>query len=271
MYNSISIIGAGIIGGAMARILARKKIIERIIATRRDLEKIRDLEKLGVIITRDNKWAAQNSEAILISVKPNQVKDILVEIKEASKGKLIISVAAGIPINVIEEILPESRVVRAMPNLAVLVGESFTVYSLSQKIMQKDREFVDVLFSAMGLAYEVDEQQLNAYTGLTGSGPAYLSTFIEAMVYAGLKVGIPRDVALLGAAQVAIGTGKLIRDGGTHYAKIKEMVVTPAGTTIEGLFELEETGLRRGLMKAVYAATQRAEDISKQHKDSMHK
>lgn len=269
MYKSISIIGAGIIGGAMARILARKKIIERIIATRRNLDKIRDLEKLGVIITSDNIWAAKSSEAIILSVKPNTLKSILEEIRDVARGKLLISVAAGIPISVIEEVVPDSKVVRAMPNIAVLVGESFTVYSLSESVREADREFVDILFSSMGLAFEVEEKYLNAYTGLTGSGPAYLSTFIEAMLYAGLKVGVPRDVALLGAAQVAIGTGKLIREGGMHYAKIKEMVVTPAGTTIEGLFELEETGLRRGLMKAVYAATKRAQAISQDYEDEL--
>ncbi len=263
MYKSISIIGAGIIGGAIARILARKKIIDKIIATRRNLDKIRDLEGLGVVITSDNIWAVENSDVVIVSVKPNVLTNVLKEIKEVAKGKLLISVVAGVPINVIEKIVPGTRIVRAMPNIAVLVGESFTVYSFSQNVTDEDKEFVDILFSSIGIGIEVEEKYLNAYTGLTGSGPAYMSTFIEAMVYAGLKVGIPRDIALLGATQVAIGTGKLIRDGGMHYAKIKEMVVTPAGTTIEGLFELEEIGLRRGLMKAVYAATQRAEDISK--------
>jgi len=263
MYNSISIIGAGIIGGAMARILARKKIINKIIATRRNLDKIRDLEELGVIITSDNVWAVENSDVAIISVKPNALANVLKEIRDVARGKLLISVVAGVPINLIEDMLPGTRIVRAMPNIAVLVGESFTVYSFSKNVTDEDREFTDILFSSMGVAIEVEEKYINAYTGLTGSGPAYMSTFIEAMVYAGLKVGIPRDIALLGATQVAIGTGKLIRDGGMHYAKIKEMVVTPAGTTIEGLFELEEIGLRRGLMKAVYAATQRAEDISK--------
>lgn len=268
MYpKSIAIIGAGIIGGAIARIIARKKIVERVIATRRRIEEIKDLEKYGVVITRDNRWAAENSDVVVLSVKPNVLQEVLMEIRDLVSNKLIISVAAGIPIRFIESIVPNARVVRAMPNLALVVGESFTVYSLSEKVTKEDKEFVDALFSAMGLAFEVEEKMLNAYTGLTGSGPAYLATFIEAMVFAGLKVGIPRELALLGAAQVAIGTGKLIRDANMHYARIKEMVVTPAGTTIEGIFELEDTGLRRGLMRAVSAATQRADEISNKYSE----
>lgn len=263
MSRTLAIIGAGVIGSAIAKIIARKKIAGEIIVTRREIEKLRDLKKYGVTVSRDNKWAAGNSDIVVFSVKPNILSKVLKETEEEIAGKLLISVVAGIPIRYIEKLAPNSRVVRAMPNLALLVGESFTVYSLSSKVTDEDREFVDTLFSVMGIAFEADEKLLNAYTGLTGSGPAYLATFIEAMMLAGLKVGIPRDLALLGAAQVAIGTGKLMRDANTHYAKIKEMVVTPAGTTIEGIFELEDTGLRRGLMRAVEAATNRANKLSK--------
>jgi len=270
LFESLSIIGAGIIGSSIARIIARKKIVRKVIATRRRLEKIRDLEKYGVIITSNNKWAARNSDVIVLSIKPNTLPLVLSEIKNEASNKLLISVVAGIPIKYIESIVPNARVVRAMPNLALLVGESFTVYSLSSKVTEKDREFVDLFFSAMGIAFEVDEELLNAFTGLTGSGPAYLATFIEAMVYAGLKVGIPRDLALIGAAQVAIGVGKLIRDSKMHYAEIKERVVTPAGTTIEGIYELESTGLRRGLMKAVEAATNKANQLSDKYDSLKH-
>jgi len=265
VIESIAIIGAGIIGSAMARIIARKKLVKKVVATRRRVEEIKDLEKYGVIVTKDNKWAARNSEVIVLAVKPYVLTEVLDEIHSEASGKLLISVVAGIPIRYIEECIPNAKVVRAMPNIALIVGESFTVYSVSNKVTEKDKEFVDAFFSAMGLAFEVEEKLLNAYTGLTGSGPAYLAIFLEAMVFAGLKVGIPRDLALLGAAQVAIGAGKLIRDASMHYAKIKEMVVTPAGTTIEGIFELESTGLRRGLMRAVEAATRKANELSEKY------
>jgi len=263
MYRTISIIGAGIIGSAIARIIAEKRVVERVIATRRSVEKLADLRKLGVEVTSDNRWAAREGDAILIAVKPGSVPQVLEEIRDEASGKLLISVAAGVPMALIERTVPGARVVRAMPNLALVVGESFTVYSVSRSATREDREFVRRLFSAMGLAYEVEEEALNAYTALTGSGPAYMAIFIEAMVLAGLRVGIPRDLALLGAAQVAIGTGKLIRDAAMHYASIKEMVVTPAGTTIEGLFELEGANIRRGVMRAVSAAAKRADEISR--------
>ncbi len=265
MYTSISIIGAGVIGSAIAKILAMKKFSSKIIASRHKIYKIKELEKYGIILTNDNKWAVKNADVIVIAVKPYSIDDVLNEIKDIVAGKLIISLVAGVTINYIEKYIPQAKIVRAMPNLAVLVGESFTVYSFSNRVGDEDKEFAKTFFSLMGISYEVDEKLLNIYTSFTGSGPAYMAIFIEAMVYAGLRVGIPRDLALQGASQVAIGTGKLIRDGKIHYSKIKEMVVTPAGTTIEGIFELESTGLRRGFMRAVVAAAKKADNLSKKY------
>ena len=263
MYRSMCIIGAGVIGGAVARILARKRFVDRLIATRRNLDKIRYLEKYGVVITDDNVWAVENSDVVFLSVKPTNVGEVLSGLGGVLGDKLLISVVAGVPISYLRRYAPDARVVRAMPNLCLLVGESFTVYCFSDNVSEADRDFVSSLFQALGMAYEVDEGMLNAYTGYTGSGPAYIAIFIEALFYAGLKVGIPRDISLAAAAQLAIGTGRLIRDGKMHYSEVKERVVTPAGTTIEGIFELESTDMRRGLMKAVEKATRRGDELSR--------
>ena len=265
MSSSIAIIGAGVVGSAIAKILATKKFASKIIATRREIHKVKELERYGIILTDNNKWAAENADIIVVAVKPGVIHNVLKEIKDVAMGKLLISVVAGVTIKYIEDQVPHARVVRAMPNLALLVGESFTVYSFSKKISEEDKEFAKTFFSLMGVGREVDEKLLNVYTSFTGSGPAYMAIFIEAMVYAGLRVGIPRDLALEGASQVAIGTGKLIRDGKIHYSKIKEMVVTPAGTTIEGIFELESTGLRRGFMRAVGSAAKKADELSRKY------
>ena len=258
---TIGVIGAGQIGSAIAKVLAETGKYE-IIASRRKIGKVRDLEKLGVKLTRMNREVAKESDVIFISVKPYKVPEILNEVSDLLKNKLLISVAAAISISKLQKLAPEAKIVRAMPNIALNVKAGFIAYSRGSKITEEDINLVRELFSEMGYCMEVDESLMDAVTALSGSGPAYVAIMIEAMAHAGLKVGLPRDLAYISSAYTIYGTAKMILDTELHPAMIKEMVLTPGGTTIEGIFYLEEGGIRTAMMKAVEAATRRAREIA---------
>ena len=258
---TIGVIGAGQIGSAIAKVLAETGKY-KIIASRRKIEKVRDLEKLGVKLTRMNREVVKESDVIFISVKPYKVPEILNEVSDLLKNKLLISVAAAISISKLQKLAPEAKIVRAMPNIALNVKAGFTAYSRGSKITEEDINLVRELFSEMGYCMEVDESLMDAVTALSGSGPAYVAIMIEAMAHAGLKVGLPRDLAYISSAYTIYGTAKMILDTELHPAMIKEMVLTPGGTTIEGIFYLEEGGIRTAMMKAVEAATRRAREIA---------
>ena len=262
MGMKISVIGAGIIGSSIAKSLLLGKYGSEIFATRRRVEKLKELEELGATITSNNKEAAAKANVVILSVKPKDVKNVLAEIRDDIKGKLVISVAAAVPLESLKKIAPEARFVRAMPNVAVLVQESFTAYCVDPEITKEDRKRAEEIFGKMGKYVDVEEQHMNAITGLSGSGPAYVSIIIEAMMYAGLKVGLPRELALFASAQTVAGTGKLILESKRHVAELKDMVVTPGGTTIEGIYELEDSGIRTAIMRAVEAAMKKSEKIS---------
>ncbi len=237
--RSVGIIGAGQIGSAIARVLAESGRWS-VIASRRKIHEIEYLKDLGVEITNDNREVASKSDIVIVAVKPYKAIEIVKDISDLLEGKILISVAAAVPIRKLKAAAPKAKVVRAMPNIAVVVE----------------------LFREMGEAQEVDEELMDAVTALSGSGPAYIATLIEAMAYAGLKVGLPRDFSYLSSAYTVYGTAKLYLESRKHPATIKEMVLTPAGTTIEGIFYLEESGIRTAIMKAVEAATKRAQEIA---------
>ncbi len=260
--RNVGIIGAGQIGSAMAKVLAESGRWS-VIASRRKVHELEELRRLGVRVTSDNREVAANSDIVIIAVKPYKAVDVLKEISDLVEGKIVISVAAAVPIKKLKAAAPGAKIVRAMPNIAVMVKASFTAYSKGPDLDSKDEAVVVQLLREMGEAHEVDEELMDAVTALSGSGPAYIATLIEAMAYAGLKVGLPRDFAYLSSAYTVFGTAKLYLESGRHPAEIKEMVLTPAGTTIEGIFYLEESGIRTAVMKAVEAATKRAKEIAK--------
>lgn len=258
---TVGIIGAGQVGSALAKVISESGRY-RVIASRRSLHKIRDLERVGVELTQDNRQVAGRSDIVIVSVKPYKVVEVLREISDLVSGKIVISVAAAIPIRSLVEAAPEAKIVRAMPNIALMVRASFTAYSRGPGLGDEDAAKVVELFKLMGECVEVDEELLDAITALSGSGPAYVSTLIEAMAYAGLKVGLPRELAYYSAAYTVYGSAKLYLETGLHPSIIKEMVLTPAGVTVEGIFYLEEGGIRTAVMKAVEAATRRAKEIT---------
>jgi pyrroline-5-carboxylate reductase len=259
----ISVIGTGIIGSAIVKSLSKSDFTQKIIATRRNIDKIRELEKLGITLTENNKHAADEADLVIICVKPLDIKEVLNEIKNEIESKLVVSVAAAVPIDFLKSIAPRAKFIRAMPNIGILVGEAFIAYCADSEVNSDDKRKVEKIFGTLGKCREVDEKYMDAITGLSGSGPAYISIVIEALMYAGLKVGLPRDLSLLSSAQTVLGTGKLILETNKHLAELKDMVVTPAGTTIEGIYEIEEGGIRTSIMRAVEAATNKSKKITK--------
>jgi len=268
--ETIAIIGAGVIGGAIVRCLRKYQTANHVIATRRRIEKLNVLKALGAEITTDNIKAARMADVVFICVKPGDVASVLKEIRDEISGKLVISTAAIIPLDFYVSMVPGARFVRTMPNIAAFVGESFTAYCCDEKITEADRTVAKRLLSTMGRNEEVEEKYMNAITGLSGSGPAYVAIFIEALMYAGLKVGLPRELSLHSSTQAVLGAAKLIMNGEITASKIKEMVTTPGGTTIEGIYQLEDGKLRTTMMNAVVAATEKCTKIAYSWDNSEH-
>jgi len=261
MQDGIAIIGAGVIGGAIVKSLLKSRYDGKITATRREIEKLEELEKLGATIVQDNNKAAKKSNIIFICVKPNDVGKVLKEISKEIEGKLVISTAATIPLGFYKRIAPKARFVRTMPNVALLVQESFTAYCCDDDVTPEDKAKVKEILDVMGICEEVEERYMDAVTALSGSAPGYISIIIEALMYAGLKVGLPRDLSFYSSAQSVLGTGKLILETREHAAKIRDMVTTPGGTTIEAIYELEGSQIRPALMRAVEEATKKCQKI----------
>jgi pyrroline-5-carboxylate reductase len=261
LVRTVAVIGAGVIGGAIVKCILRSKITESVIATRRNLDTLIPLADLGANISDNNNVAAREADVVFLCVKPNDIAHVLGEIREEVKGKLVISTAAVIPLESLEAIEPEARYVRTMPNIAAMAGESFTAYSMGSTTLLEDKSTVESLLSTMGICMEIEEKYMDAVTGLSGSGPAFVAIVIEALTYAGLRVGLPRELSKVASAQSVLGTAKLIMENICTPSEITEMVTTPGGTTIEGIYQIEDGKLRTALMNAVQAATEKSSNI----------
>lgn len=261
MTEKIAVIGAGMMGGAIVKSLLKSGYSGKITATDCQIERIKEMEKLGVTAISDNRKAAAESDIVFIVVKPGDVEKVLKEMNKEIANKLVISVAATVPLKFLKKTVPEARFVRIMPNVAALVQASYTAYSCDANVTEKDKTKVKALLNMLGICAEVNEKYMDAITALSGSGPGYLSIIIEALMYAGLRVGLPRDIALSSAAQTVLGTGKLIIELQEHPARIKDMVTTPGGTTIEAIYELEGSQIRQALMRAVEEAAKKSNVI----------
>ena len=268
--EKIAVIGAGMIGGAIVKSLLKGGYQGHVIATRRDAEKLKEFESLGAYVSTNNKEAARKADIIFLCVKPNDVGKVLREISEEIEGKIVISTAATIPLQFYKDIVPKAKFVRTMPNIAALVQQSFTAYCCDNSLNDEEKRKVKRFLDAMGVSEEVEERYMDAITALSGSAPGYISIIIEALMYAGLKVGLPRDLALYSSAQAVLGTGKLILETREHPSKIKDMVTTQGGTTIEAIFELEGSQIRQALMKAVEEATKKCEKIREKLIEAKH-
>jgi pyrroline-5-carboxylate reductase len=264
MKDSVAVIGGGVIGGSVVKSLLKSGYEGKIAVAEILPEKAGELEQLGVTVTGDNRKAAREADVVFLCVKPNVVKAVLEEIGRDVEGKLLVSTAAAVTVGFCKRVVPGARFVRIMPNVAILVQESFTAYCCDPDVTKEDKERLKQLLGVMGVAMEVEEKYMDAVTAVSGSGPGYISILIEAIAVAGLKVGLPRDLALACAAQAVLGTAKLVLETGQSPAQIRDNVTTPGGTTIEAIYEVEGSGVRQALMRAVEAATRKSEAIRKQ-------
>ncbi len=210
-----------------------------------------------------NLAVAQAANILLLATKPDQVAAALAEISGAfTKKHLLISIAAGVPVAKLEAALPAgARVIRVMPNTPALVGAGAAGFALGKNATAADGELAKKLLSAVGVALQVKESLLDAVTGLSGSGPAYVYQFIEALSDGGVAAGLPRDIATKLAAQTVLGGAKMVLETGVHPGALKDQVTSPGGTTIEGLHELEKGKLRATVMSAVRAATEKSKKL----------
>jgi pyrroline-5-carboxylate reductase len=263
---TIGFLGAGKMATALAKGLIHAKIVsaKQIIASD-PIEGARAAfgKDVGAKITASNAEVAQFADVLVIAVKPYQVAGVLADITGKFTGDhLLISIAAGVPIAKLEAGLPaKSRVIRVMPNTPALVGLSATAYALGKAATKEDGALAEKLFSAVGIAFSVPEYLLDAVTGLSGSGPAYVYLMIEALSDGGVASGLPRDIATKLAAQTMLGAAKMVLETGMHPGALKDMVTSPGGTTIEGLHELEKGGVRGSLINAVRAATDKSKKL----------
>jgi pyrroline-5-carboxylate reductase len=221
----------------------------------------------GAQVGTNNRQIVAESDVVVLAVKPQQMADVLADIAAAVKESepLLISIAAGVGLQAIAHQLGAAayRLVRVMPNTPCLVGASASAYAAGPAATADDVRLVDRLFNAVGRAVAVPEKLLDAVTGLSGSGPAFVFVIIEALSDGGVRMGLPRDLATQLAAQTVLGSAKLLLETGQHPGALKDMVASPAGTTIAGLHALERGGLRAALMDAVEAATRRAAELGK--------
>ncbi len=259
--EKIAVIGAGMMGSAIIKSLQKNNYPGKITAADYQPQQIEAIEQLGIPASSDNKKTAAKSDIIFICVKPADVEKVLKEIKDEVSGKIVISVAATVPLAYLKMFAPKAKIIRIMPNLCVLVQASYTAYACSENVTVEDKNKVKMLLNMMGICEEIDEKYMDAVTGLSGSGPGYISIIIEALAYAGLKVGLPRNIALNSAAQTVAGTGKLVLDLQESPARIRDMVTTPGGTTIEAIYEVEASQIRPALMRAVEQATKKSQQI----------
>jgi pyrroline-5-carboxylate reductase len=264
----IAILGAGKMGGILLQAFLKSNLVapENLFATVQHPERAIALSaQFGVKVTTDNLAAAKSADVILLGVKPVQVPALLETIRPAiTPGKLLISIAASVQTADIEAIAGDKvAVIRAMPNTPAMLSAGMTAYCRGKHVKDAQMQIAQRVFETVGRTVVVDEKHMDAVTGLSGSGPAFLYIIIEALAEAGVNVGLPRDTATLLAAQTTFGSARMVLETGYHPAMLKDAVTTPAGCTVDGILELEEGGLRVTLIKAVKRATQRAKELAK--------
>jgi len=263
----VAVLGAGKMGGILLQALLKNNLLspELTRATVQHEERANALAtKLNITVGTDNAAAIKGADIILIAVKPQIVQEVLREIRgQVTPGQLIVSVAAAVTTSVIESCLPENTpVIRAMPNTPCSVGSGMTALCKGKCADAAHVAMTCQMFDQVGRTVVVDEKYMDAVTGLSASGPAYIYIILESLAEAGVKVGLPRDIATLLAAQTTLGAARVMLETGDHPALLKDAVTTPAGCTIDGIMELEEGKLRVTLIKAVVRATQRAKELA---------
>ncbi len=263
---NVGFIGAGKMAAALARGFIRAELVTPREITASDPHEAARKNfagEIGAKTTASNADVARFADVLFLATKPDQVSAALAEISGAlTKRHLLISIAAGVTLAKLEGALPAgARVIRVMPNTPALVGAGASAFALGKSATAADGELAKKLLSAVGVALQVKESLLDAVTGLSGSGPAYVYQFIEALSDGGVASGLPRDIATRLAAQTVLGGAKMVLETGQHPGALKDQVTSPGGTTIEGLHELEKGKMRAAVMSAVRAATEKSKKL----------
>ena len=264
--KKLAVIGVGKLGEALVAGLCKNSQLSKadICGTvGRELSIERVSSKLGIEVGIDNKACVQGKDIVILAIKPQNMDRILAELKDVLKpDQLIISVAASVTTVFVEDRLAQGAcVVRAMPNTPAIINAGMTGLCTGSKVDADQRKVAEAIFKCVGETVFVDESLMDAVTALSASGPAYLYVVIESLAEAGVKLGIPREISTLLAAQTMYGASRMVLETKAHPALLKDTVTTPAGCTIDGLMELEEGKLRVTLIKAVVKAAERAREL----------
>lgn len=265
--KKVGFIGSGAMAEALLNGLLQSKVISKTALYCSDVnsEKLTVLKnKYGIKVAGSNQELINKVDIVILAIKPMVMEAVFKETGSVYKpGQLVISIAAGVPITFLESFLPKGTpVIRVMPNTPSLIGMGASAIALGNGAKAKDGKLAEEILAAVGEVVTLPESLMDAVTGLSGSGPAYMYLIIEAFVDAGVRVGLPRDISLKLAVQTMIGSAEMVLATGESPAKLKEMVTTPGGTTIAGLHQLEEGKLRATIMNAVLEATKRSKELS---------
>ena len=265
-HKRLAVLGAGKMGGTLLRAFLDQKLVSpsHVAATVRHKDRAEALAKeLGVSVTTDNRTAVRGADVVLLAVKPTTVADVLDEIRgDLKPDALVVSVAASVPTKIIEQrLLDKAPVVRAMPNTPAAVGCGMTGLCSGSRAKAEHLDLAKAMFDAVGRTIVLDEKHMDAVTGLSASGPAFVYIILESLAEGGVKVGLPREVATLLAAQTMLGAARTVLETGQHPAQLKDGVTTPAGCTIDGIMEMEDGKVRSTLIKAIVKATERAREL----------
>ncbi|MBI2089901.1 MAG: pyrroline-5-carboxylate reductase [Deltaproteobacteria bacterium] len=268
LKDKIGIIGAGKIGSALLRGIIGAGLVgkEHVVASDAEGEVRKRLgAEIGIKLTADNVELCEFADIVILAVKPQVVEAVLQPLgKSLGKKKLLVSVAAGVPTERLQNLLGlGARVIRVMTNTPLVVGAAASAYAKGSHATQEDLDKVGEILSSVGIALPLDERYLDAVTGLSGSGPAYVFLFIESLTDGGVQMGLSRDAALRLALQTVYGAAKMALESGKHLGELKDEVTSPGGTTIAGLFALERGGFKGTIMEAIRQATKRSEALGK--------
>lgn len=262
--TKIAIVGCGKMGEAIANGLSGSLSLEVIAVSVRRPEKARVLaERLGVPALTDNVQAVGGADVVVLGVKPQMAAGVLADplLVEALKGKVLVSICAGVTLGQLAEWVPQASVIRAMPNTPALINQGMTVLAPAQWVTAEELAMASAIFSAVGRVRVLEEKHLDAVTGLSGSGPAFACVILEALADGGVRMGLPRDVAIELAAQTFQGAARLVLETGKHPAELKDEVTTPAGCTIAGLLIMEDGRLRSTLARTIEEAARVAKGL----------
>lgn len=272
--KQVGILGTGNMGEALIHGLLHGHLCrpEQILCSDVRPERLKAIrEKYGVKGTSHNIEVVKQSDIVILAVKPQIMRQVVEEIaKYLDLSKLVISIAAGVPLDAIESCAKkELKLIRVMPNICVSVREGASAIASGKHIEREDLMIAKTIFDSVGKSLFIEENLLDAVTGLSGSGPAYLFLIVDALADAGVKVGLSRDDAVLLASQTVLGAAKMMIETGEHPGKLKDLVTSPGGTAIAGLHTLEQGGVRTTLINAVEVATQRSKALGEMMKNDL--